>query len=109
MDVKIAALPTFADLRDHVQLVLCSRDRVDPDQTLLQQALIVRSGKPCGLLFQIRGPRLLKTHALWAGDEDRILFYDSRGFRFAETHLCEGPDMCQIATACPADTRHCSQ
>jgi hypothetical protein len=105
MDVKIAALPTFADLRDHVRLVLCLRDRVDPDQTVLQQALIVRSGKPCGLLFQVRGPRLLKTHAVWAGHEDRILFYDSRGLRFAETHLCEGPDMCEIATEPLADSR----
>jgi len=100
MDVKFASLPTLADLCNHVQVILCSRDRVDPDQTSLHQAMIVRCGKPCGLFFHIRGPRLLKTHAVWAREEDRILFYDSRGLRFAETHLCEGPDITEFAAEC---------
>jgi len=29
---------------------------------------------------------------VWAGEENRILFYDSSGLRFAEVRLSEGPD-----------------
>jgi hypothetical protein len=85
-------LPTLEDLRHHVLATLCSHDRLDPRQTPLQQALIVRQGKPCGLFFQVQGPRLLKTYAVWAGDEKRILFYDCNGARFNVTRLVEAPD-----------------
>jgi hypothetical protein len=47
--------------------------------------------QPFGLFFQAQGPRLLKSYAVWAGDEDRILFYNSSGERFAETRLSEAP------------------
>jgi hypothetical protein len=92
MDVNVIALPTFDKLCLHVHETLCARDRLDPLQAPMEQALIVRSGKPCGLFFQVKGPRLQNTYALWAGDENRILFYDSTGIRFAETRLSEGPD-----------------
>ena len=93
----IAILPTFESLAQHVHTFLCSRDRLDPRQTPLYQTLIVRAGKPCGLFFQVQGPRLLRTYAIWAGEEDRILFYDSTGCRFAEMRLSEGPDPRKLA------------
>jgi hypothetical protein len=40
---------------------------------------------------------MLKTYAIWAGQEDRILFYDSTGQRFAETRITDGPDPLEIA------------
>jgi hypothetical protein len=87
-----AFLPTIEELRCHVLKTLCNHDRLDPEQTPLNQSLIVRRGKPCGLFFQALGPRLLKTYAVWAGEENRILFYDSTGARFAETRLSDAPD-----------------
>lgn len=93
----VACLPTLEELRRHVLQVLCSRDNLDPGQTPLQQSLIVRRGQPCGLFFQAQGPRMLKTSALWTGEENRILFYDSMGGRFAETRLSEGPDPRRLA------------
>ena len=92
MNVNFLALPTLAKLRAHVHETLCAHDRLDPVQAPMEQSLIVRSGKPCGLFFQVRGPRLHNTYALWTGGENRILFYDSTGLRFAETRLSEGPD-----------------
>ena len=71
--------------------------QLDPDQTPLAQSLITRSGRPCGLFFQVQGPRMVKTYAVWAGEEGRILFYDSQGVRFAQTRLSEGPDPRQLA------------
>jgi len=97
MDVRFISLPTLAKLRAHVLQTLCTHDRLDPEQTPLYQAIIRRSGKPCGLFFQVQGPRMLKTHAVWAGQENRILFYDSTGLRFAESRLCEAPDPLEVA------------
>src|SRR5581483_5230371 len=93
----VAALPTLDELRRHVLAVLCSHDKLDATQTPLRQALITRGGRPCGLFFQVQGPRMLKTYAVWAGPEDRILFYDSTGVRFAETRLSEAPDPLKLA------------
>jgi hypothetical protein len=97
MDVHFVSLPTLQRLCTYVRETLCAHDRLDPSQTPLYQAIIRRSGKPCGLLFQIQGPRMLTTHAVWAGQENRILFYDSTGQRFAESRLCDGPDPLDLA------------
>ncbi len=88
----VAALPTLQELRNHVLAILCRNDNLDPYQTPLHQALITRKGKPCGLFFQAIGPRLLKNFAIWAGDENRILYYNCNGERVAETRLSEAPD-----------------
>jgi hypothetical protein len=93
----VASLPTLDDLRRHILQVLCAHDHLDPTQTPLCQAIISRRGKPCGLFFQAQGPRLVKTYAVWAGEENRILFYDSTGLRFGETRLSEGPDPVRLA------------
>jgi hypothetical protein len=90
-------LPTMDALRAHVLHVLCRHDQLDPAQTPLRQAIITRSGRACGLFFQVHGPRLVKTYAVWAGEENRILFYDSTGNRFAQTRLVESPDPLKLA------------
>src|ERR1700730_4042208 len=89
---SVASLPTMEDLRSHILTTLCRHDQLDPKQTPLHQAVITRSGRPCGLFFQVQGPRMLKTYAIWAGEENRIIFYDSKGLRFGETRLSEAPD-----------------
>ncbi|MGF1583619.1 MAG: hypothetical protein ACFCD0_30240 [Gemmataceae bacterium] len=85
-------LPTLEDLRSHVLDVLCQHDQLDKDQTPLTEQIITKREKPCGLFFKVHGPRLLKTYAVWAGDEDRILFYNNAGERFAETQMSDSPD-----------------
>jgi hypothetical protein len=93
----VASLPTLDELRRYILATLCQHDRLDVSQTSLLEQVLVRSGKPCGLLFEVKGPRLLKNYAVWAGEENRILFYDSRGLRFAETRLSDAPDPRQLA------------
>lgn len=97
MKTTVVSLPTLEDLRRHVLQTLCAQDRLDPTRTLLRQAVIKRSGRACGLFFQVQGPRMLKTYAVWAGEENRILFYDSTGLRFAETRMCDAPDPRKLA------------
>ncbi|HYT93537.1 MAG TPA: hypothetical protein VEL76_32765 [Gemmataceae bacterium] len=93
----VVSLPTLEELRRHVLATLCTHDHLDPQQTPLFQALVTRRGKPCGLFFQVQGPRMLKTYAIWTGEENRILFYDAAGMRFAESRLSDGPDPLQVA------------
>jgi hypothetical protein len=88
----VAALPTLTDLCRFVLKILCRSDNLDPSQTPLTQSLITKQGKPCGLFFQVEGPRLLRNYAIWAGDENRILYYNCTGERVAETRLSEAPD-----------------
>lgn len=93
----VATLPTLEDLRAYVQKTLCAHDKLDPSQAPLDESTITRSGRPCGLFFQVTGPRLLRTYAVWAAEEHRILFYDSTGARFSQTRLSESPDPRRLA------------
>jgi hypothetical protein len=93
----VASLPTLDGLRAHVLQVLCGCERLDPAQTPLHETVVTRSGRPCGLFFQVQGPRLVRAYALWAGEEGRLLFYDSAGRRFAQTRLTEAPDPLRLA------------
>jgi hypothetical protein len=91
--VAVAALPTLDALRNFVRQALADHDQIDPAQAPLHEGPVTRRGRPCGLMFVLDGPRLLKSYAVWAGDEHRLLFYDSTGVRFAEVRLSEAPDL----------------
>jgi hypothetical protein len=99
MDIRVVPVPALDQLRQLVLTTLCERDRLDPHQAQLRQALVRRRGRPCGLFFQVQGPRLLRTYAIWAGEEHRILFYDSTGERFAEVRLSDAPDPGKLGVA----------
>lgn len=92
----VVSLPTLDSLKAHVHRVLCAHDHLDPGQTPLQQSLMKRNNRICGLYFVVQGPRLVRNSAVWAGEENRILFYDSSGVRFAECRLSEGPDPLKV-------------
>ena len=92
-DVSAVALPRIEDLVAFVRQALCDHDRLDPAQTPLFRTPLTRGDKPCGALFHVEGPRLLRTSAIWAGDEHRILFYDSTGTRYQEVRLSESPEV----------------
>ena len=91
VESSVVSLPTREALTRFVRDMLCSHDRLDPVQTPMYQAPLKRRGKACGIVYHVEGPRLLKTSAVWAGDEHKILFYDSTGVKFSEVRLSEGP------------------
>jgi hypothetical protein len=95
---EVACLPTLADLCNHVHVILCRHDKLDPQQAPMQQHVLTRRNRPCGLVFQVEGPRLLRNYAVWAGEEHRILFYNSSGERVAETCLGDAPDPRSLAS-----------
>jgi hypothetical protein len=97
MAATYASLPTLDALRRHILETLCRHDNLDPDQAPFFEGLVTRRGQVCGLFFQVQGPRQVRTYALWVEAENRILFYDGTGLRFAETRLSEAPDVGRVA------------
>src|SRR5262245_56262117 len=102
MEVRVVPLPTLDQLRQFVRVRLCEVDHIDPEQANLRQAVIRRAGRSCGLFFQVQGRQLLKTYAVWAGDEHRILFYDSKGERCDQVRLSDAPDPTKLIERAPA-------
>ena len=90
---SVHALSTLPELLVFVHAELCLFDRLDPEQAPLKQSPLVRRGKLCGLVFHVEGPRMLRTSAVWAADENRILLYDSTGHRAREIRLTESPEL----------------
>jgi hypothetical protein len=97
MDLKFVSLPTLDELKSYVLQFLCAKDQLDSEQTVLSESLILQSGRPCGIFFHVQGPRSLKTYAVWPMKEERILFYDSTGARFAEARLTASPELLEAA------------
>jgi hypothetical protein len=91
MSLPVVPLPTLAGLHDFVKQTLCAHDRLEIESTPFFVSRLMRDGQPCGYLFHIEGPRLMRNSAVWAEDEHRILFYDSAGARFHEVRLSEAP------------------
>ncbi len=91
MTPAVVACPGLDELAAFVHRVLCDKDALDPAQTPIFQTPLERAGRPCGLVFHVEGPRRLRGSALWAADDDRIIFYDSAGSRFHEVKLSESP------------------
>jgi len=97
----VVALLNADELRQFVRKTLCDRDHLDPEQTPFYEAAMTRSGRICGMYFEIHGPRLVRSCAIWAADEFRIFFYDSLGERYEEIRLSDAPNP---QTVCrPAD------
>jgi hypothetical protein len=99
MPPAVLSVGTYQHLTEFIHKTLCEQDELDPQQSHLQHVVIERRGRPCGLLFDVTGPRLLRTSAIWAAEEDRILFYNSAGQRMAEVTLTESPDLSNCLSA----------
>ena len=87
----VVAFSALEQLAAFVHEVLCDRDSLDRGQTPLFRTPLNRSGRTCGVIFHVEGPRLMRTSAVWSAEDDRIIFYDSTGTRFREVNLSESP------------------
>jgi hypothetical protein len=86
-----ATLLSVDELCGHVRERLCNKEDLDPKYTPFYHTILHKHGKPCGMFFHVQGPRLVRAYAVWTAEENRVLFYDGQGRRFAETQLSEGP------------------
>ena len=92
MTDPVVSLPTAAELAAFVHRTLCQQDALDPDVCPLYRAPLTRAGRACGAVFHVEGPRLLRTSAVWAADDHRVIFYDSTGQRTRTVRLSESPE-----------------
>ncbi len=76
---------------------LCSHERLDMEQAQIRRTFMRQGTQIVGLSIRVEGPRLMRSHAIWAERENRILFYDSAGHRFAIVKLSESPELSQLA------------
>lgn len=93
MSQVVVAFAAVADLAGYVHAVLCDKDALDPTQAPLFRTPLKRGGRACGVVFHVEGLCLLRTSAVWSGDDGRIIFYDSSGLRFREVTLSENPEL----------------
>ena len=89
---SVFACTTLDDLTAFVHVALCQFDHLSPEHTPIRRVPLTRGGKPCGVVFHVEGPRLLRTSAVWSADESRVIFYNSSGERVREVRLSESPD-----------------
>ncbi|MCS7014916.1 MAG: hypothetical protein RMJ19_05650 [Gemmatales bacterium] len=89
--VDQAALATWEALRSFVLESLCAADELDPHQVQFLEQPLRRQGDFAGILWEVRGPRRLRTQAIWAYAERRIYFYNSAGLRTRVVRLTAWP------------------
>ena len=89
----VVSLPTSGELTAFVHRELCGLDQLDPAQTPLRSTPLKRNGRVCGAVYHVEGPRLLRTSAVWAADESRLLIYDSTGHRTRDVTVADAPDV----------------
>lgn len=76
---------------------LCDHERLDARLVQVKRTLMRQGPEIIGLVIRVQGPRLMRSHAIWAERENRILFYDSAGHRYATVKLSESPELGLLA------------
>jgi hypothetical protein len=76
---------------------LCDYEKLDRQQVRIQRSVMRKGSAIIGLVIRIEGPRLMRSQALWVEPENRVLFYNSAGQRFATVKLAESPEMGLLA------------
>ncbi|MGC3967615.1 MAG: hypothetical protein QM775_09660 [Pirellulales bacterium] len=80
-------LATLDNLRSYVEQAICEQECLQPGAFPLEERLLRRGGRPCGLHFALRGPRSTYSTAIWDAARHAVLFYDSKGERFRTDEL----------------------
>ena len=87
------AAKELGDLRQYIHESLCNQHELEPGAFPQTERLLVKHGKPCGLLFCLHGPRSVQLTAIWEIEKNTVLFYGSDGGRLRKTTLLEAPEL----------------
>lgn len=84
MIAKVAAdVPLVPpSLRNFVYEVLCQSNQLKPSCYPMTETPLFQRGNPCGILFCLHGPRLVKLTAVWDCATDQVVFYNAAGERY---------------------------
>jgi len=86
-------------LRNYVYEYLCAQNQLEVGVFQMTERILIRRGKPCGMLYCLYGPRSLKLTAVWETDRNTILFYGSAGERQQHVQLVAPPSLANVSTA----------
>ena len=85
------------DLQQHVYQTLCDLNELEVGAFPMNERILVRGGKPCGMYFCLHGPRSVTFTAIWETDRNSVLFYGSTGERMAKAQLTHAPQLAPVA------------
>jgi hypothetical protein len=97
MVTSSAVIQTLDDLRFYVKNILCLENQLEIDAFPLTERTLIRSNRPCGVMFCLHGPRAVKLSAIWETERNTVLFYDQTGERFRKVQLAEAPSLVSSA------------
>jgi hypothetical protein len=79
MKSDLAEIHGLDDVRQLVQRTICEQNDLEAAAAPVTERMLVRQGRPCGVLFCVKGPRSVTFTAIWDHKQNAILFYDSTG------------------------------
>ncbi|MFO0815974.1 MAG: hypothetical protein U0796_22380 [Gemmatales bacterium] len=97
MPPAVYSTTSVLELEQFMSQQLCEHERLDSEQVKKRRSVMRQGNEITGLIMRIEGPRLMRSQAIWAARENRILFYDSAGQRFAVVKLAESPELVAAA------------
>ena len=99
MPAKTVRISNVQALRNYVYEYLCAQNQLEVGVFQMTERILIRRGKPCGMLYCLYGPRSLKLTAVWETDRNTILFYGSAGERQQHVQLVAPPSLANVSTA----------
>nr|WP_092053847.1 hypothetical protein [Planctomicrobium piriforme] len=82
-----ATVDSFDALHAYVHDVLCESENLLKDQFRTTRRALLSKGELCGIEFSLQGLRAVRLGAIWAADQNVILFYNARGERALKVKL----------------------
>ena len=87
IDDRIATIRTITELRTFIREMLCAKENLISEQFPVNETILRRGERSCGLQFQLFGPRSIRLGAIWAADHNVIYFYAANGERYLKLPL----------------------
>ncbi len=84
---RIAQIRTVPELRTFIREMLCAKENLISEQFPVNEAILRRGERTCGLQFQLFGPRSIRLGAIWAADHNVVYFYAANGERYLKVPL----------------------
>ncbi len=94
MIAKVAADSSLVPqrLRRLVYEVLCESNQLKASCYPMTETPVFRRGNPCGILFCLYGPRLLRLTAIWDFTANQLVFYNAAGERYLAIQAPDCPE-----------------
>jgi hypothetical protein len=75
------------DLRKYVNETICEFGQLETGAFPVQEWILLRGGRPCGIFFCLYGPGSQRYTAIWETERNTVLFYGCDGQRYLKTQL----------------------